>query len=116
MTRDGGFDARPILRPPGPRRATGETDRAVSMDAGDEMSGWSVTRIATMTAPERGTFGSAHRHIADARDALSHLEGCLYLLERGRYVPNGAEFTRSMLDDLDEAVRGLHELLAAQSP
>jgi hypothetical protein len=26
MTRDGGFDARPILRPPGPRRATGETD------------------------------------------------------------------------------------------
>ena len=75
----------------------------MSMDAGDEMSGWSVTRITTMTAPERGTFGSAHRHIADAKDALSNLEGCLNLLERGRYVPNGAEYTRSMLDDLDEA-------------
>jgi hypothetical protein len=69
-----------------------------------------------MTAPERGTFGSAHRHIADAKDALSNLEGCLYLLERGRYVPNGAEYTRSMLDDLDEAVRGLHAFLAARSP
>jgi len=80
------------------------------------MAGWSVTRITTMTAPERGTFASAHQHIADARDALSNLEGCLSLVERGRYVPNGAEYTRSMLDDLDEAVRGLHELLAAQSP
>jgi hypothetical protein len=69
-----------------------------------------------MTAPERDTFGSAHRHIADAKDALSNLEGCLHLLERGRYVPNGAEYARSMLDDLDEAVRGLHEFLAAQSP
>ena len=87
----------------------------MSMDAGDEMSGWSVTRVTTMTAPERGTFGSAHRDIADAKDALSNLEGCLYLLERGRYVPNGAEYTRSMLDDLDEAVRGLHELLTVQS-
>jgi hypothetical protein len=31
-------------------------------------------------------------------------------------VPNGAEYTRSMLVDLDEAVRGLHEFLAARSP
>ena len=80
------------------------------------MAGWSVTRITTMTAPERGTFGTAHQLIADAKDALSNLEGCLYLLERRRYVPNGAEYTRSMLDDLDEAVRGLRELLAVQSP
>jgi hypothetical protein len=86
------------------------------MDAGDEMSGWSVTRIATTTAPERGTFGTALQHIADAKDALCNLEGCLYLLERGRYVPNEAEHTRWMLDDLDEAVRGLHELLGAEGP
>ena len=56
----------------------------------------------------RRVFGTAHQHIADAKDALSNLEGCLYLLERRRYVPNGAEYARSMLDDLDEAVRGLH--------
>jgi hypothetical protein len=88
----------------------------VSMDAGDEMPGWSVTRVTTVTAPERGMFGTALQHIADAKDALCNLEGCLYLLERGRHVPNRAEYTRLVLDDLDEAVRGLHELLAAQSP
>ena len=72
--------------------------------------------MTTMTAPERQTFAKSHEHIADARDALCNLEGCLYLLERGRYVPNEAEHTRWMLDDLDEAVRGLRELLAARSP
>ncbi|MDR3635172.1 MAG: hypothetical protein P4L84_15315 [Isosphaeraceae bacterium] len=112
----GGSDARPILRPPGPRRATGETDRAVPMDAGDEMLGWSVTRITTITTPERGTFGTAFQYISDAKDALDGLEGSLTLLERGQYVPNEAEHTRWMLDDLDEAVRGLRELLAAPSP
>ena len=80
------------------------------------MAGWSVTRITTMTAPESDTFGTAHQLIADAEDALSNLEGCLCLLERRRYVPNGAEYTHSMLDDLDDALRGLRELLAAQSP
>jgi hypothetical protein len=40
------------------------------MDAGDEMLGWSVTRITTMTAPERGTFGTAFQYISDARDAM----------------------------------------------
>ena len=80
------------------------------------MAGWSVTRTTTMTASERGVFGTAHQHIADAKDALSNLKGCLYLLERRRYVPNGAEYARSMLDDLDEAVRELHDVLAAQSP
>ncbi len=69
-----------------------------------------------MTTPDRGTFGTAHQLIADAKDALSNLEACLHLLERRRYVPNAAEYTRSMLDDLDAAVRGLRELLATQSP
>ena len=86
------------------------------MDAGDEMLGWSVTRIITMTAPERGTFGTAFQYISDAKDALDGLEGSLNLLERGQYVPNEAEHTRWMMDDLDEAVRGLRELLAARSP
>jgi hypothetical protein len=80
------------------------------------MPGWSVTRVTTVTAPERGMFGTALQHIADAKDALCNLEGCLYLLMRGRYVPNEAEQMRRMLDDLDEAVRGLYELLAARSP
>ena len=80
------------------------------------MAGWSVTRITTLTGPERGTFDTAHQLIAEAEDALSNLEGCLYLLERTRYVPNGAEYTRSTLDDLEAAVRQLRELLAAQSP
>ncbi len=80
------------------------------------MAGWSVARITAMTASGRGTFGTAHQLIADAKDALSNLEGCIYLLERTRYVPNGAEYTRSMLDELDEAVRGLRELLAVRSP
>jgi hypothetical protein len=69
--------------------------------------------MTTMTAPERQTFAKSHEHIADAGDALRSLEGCLYLLERGRYVPNEAEHTRWMLDDLEEALRGL---LAARSP
>ncbi len=80
------------------------------------MPGWSVTRITTTTAPERGLFGTSLQHISDAKDALCNLEGCLYLLRRGRYVPNEAEQMRRMLDDLDEAVRGLHELLEAKSP
>jgi hypothetical protein len=46
----------------------------------------------------------------------SNLDGCLYPVERGRYVSNEAEYTRWIVDDLDEAVRGLHELLAVQSP
>ena len=86
------------------------------MDAGDEMTGWSVTRITTTTAPERGMFGTSLQHIADAKDALCNLEGCLYLLKRGRYVPNEAEQMRWMLGELDEALRGLHELLGAESP
>ena len=72
--------------------------------------------MTTMTAPERQTFAKSHEHIADARDALCNLEGCLYLLRRGRYVPNEAEQMRWVLDELDEAVRGLHELLGAESP
>ncbi len=80
------------------------------------MPSWSVTRITTMTSPERGTFRTAHQLIADAKDALSNLDGCLYLVERGSYVPNEAEYTRWIVDDLDEAVRGLHELLAVKSP
>jgi hypothetical protein len=71
--------------------------------------------MTTMTPPERQTFAKSHEHIADARDALCNLEGCLYLLERGRYVPNEAEHTRWMLDDLEEALRGLRGLLAARS-
>ena len=79
------------------------------------MAGWSVTRTTTMTASERGVFGTAHQHIADATDALPDLEACLYVLERQRYVPNGTGYTRSMLDDLDEAVHGLHDVLTARS-
>lgn len=72
--------------------------------------------MTTMTSPERATFAKSHEHIADARDALCNLESCLYLVERGRYVPNEAEHTRWMLDDLEEAVHELRELLAARSP
>ena len=63
-----------------------------------------------------GIPGHLREHRPPALTAHAARGGCLYLLERGRYVPNGAEYTRSMLDDLDEAVRGLHEFLAAQSP
>jgi len=72
--------------------------------------------MTTTTAlPERGTYAKSREHIADARDALDSLEQHLYLLERGHYVPNVAEHTRWILDDLQEEVHGLCDLLAARS-
>ncbi len=71
--------------------------------------------MTTMTVPVRATFAKAHEHVADAMDSLRHLEACLYALERGRYLPNGADYTRWMLDDLEEAVHRLRELLMAGS-
>jgi len=71
--------------------------------------------MTAMTAPELCTFAKAREHLADARAALSSLEESLDALERGRYVANGPDYTRWMLDDLEEAVHGLRELLAARS-
>jgi len=72
--------------------------------------------MTTTTAPpERGTYAKSREHIADAMHALDSLEQHLYLLERGRYVPNAAEHTRWILEDLEEEVHGLRDLLAATS-
>ena len=84
---------------------------AVSLPSGGELP----YRTTTMTAPEQCTFAKAREHIADGKDALCSLEESLYALERGRYVANGADYTRWMLDDLEEAVHGLREFLAARS-
>ena len=73
------------------------------------------SRLTTTTAPDRSTYAKSHEQITDAMDALDSLERDLCLLERGRYVPNEAEHTRWMLDDLEEAVHGLRDLLATRS-
>jgi hypothetical protein len=86
------------------------------MDAGDEMLGSTATLMTTMRVPERDAFGTAHQQIGDAMDALNQFEECLDLLERGRYMPNGAAYACWMLDDLEEATHGLRELFAARSP
>jgi hypothetical protein len=43
-----------------------------------------------------GIPGHLREHRPPALTAHAARGGCLYLLERGRYVPNGAEYTRSM--------------------
>jgi hypothetical protein len=72
--------------------------------------------MTMLTALDRVTLAKAHEDIADATDALCSLEACLSAIEHWRYVgANGADSVRWMVDDLEEAVHGLHELLVAGS-
>jgi hypothetical protein len=93
MTLAGGFDARPTPWPPGPCRATGGTDRAVSWDA-----------VLTMTTMTQVTFAKAHEHIADTTEALRDLEACLYASEHWRFArPRGPRHPRQRQHPQDTA-------------
>jgi hypothetical protein len=61
--------------------------------------------MTMLTALDRVTLAKAHEDIADATDALCSLEACLSAIDSVRWV----------VDDLEEAVHGLHELLVAGS-
>jgi hypothetical protein len=72
--------------------------------------------MTMLTALDRVALAKAHEDIADATDALCSLEACLSAIEHWRYVgTNGADSVRWVVDDLEEAVHGLHELLVAGS-
>src|SRR5450759_1430683 len=65
-THAGGSDVRPIPWPPGPRRATGETDRAVAPrpTAPKELS-WTLPRASRARNPKR-----RQRHAQSARNRI----------------------------------------------